>query len=1362
MAKRFHTEPSWSNEPTTWSPERAKESGFHVKTSEPQSRAELLCEQERWDELCAHYLELAVATPAPDLARALCMEALGLADLARDPRRVVRAVHARIVAVDPSDSEAFETLAGIYRDEREGELLVELLLDRIERRPEIEAKTALLERIAIAFEELLDDPAQAFDARLAALDLGAPTPVTTSRLATSASELGRWDELAQKAAARLKVSPADVAALRLRAAFHRTRGDDAEEARSLAEGFQHALAPGDRVAILVEMGELCERTNDETAKIVTLYERALEIDERCLPALKGLSRVLLAAGSYKELSAVLERRLAAASDADSAAAVQCELASILEKHLGEPERAAELYRTALSTERGRAAAWAGLERIYTATRRFADLAAILEEGARSASTPVAAADTLVRLGEIQRVHFLRPDLARGCFEAALERVPTHMPALDSLAACHRAERRASDWIDTLERKLRVLRKRDEILPLARSLVEACAVEIGDAERGMQIFERWIGDAELAPGWWPRLVDKAGSNERAVEFLRRVLERTREPSERVELHAELGRRALEMDEIDLAVAELQSALAIDPRHRASLVRLRAAMEERGSAGRALALLEREQETVQSPRERASLLCDIADNYWSLGEEERALGQYARALELDPRQDRAAWPLFARAIAHEDWESAVRLAEDLRVRLRCRPVADQVWFRRQHGRALRALGDLQGARRALIAAHQIDPKDTTVLAELGELSFSLGDWKNASIEHTRLLSLLPESDRASRARTFFRLGLLERHLGRPREAVRAFERALSIGTMRAQALDSLVETYDLLGDTKRACLAIEQRIEIETDEARVVELLVDLARRLSAQADGRSRAAACYERALAIDPRCRRGLVGLLAFYQETGRWDGVLSTLERLHDLEPEPEGKALSRYAMAQVYRDVFGDHDKALRLFEESLDLDPTRLAAFEQIDKILTGARDWSRLERAYRHMIRRLERTGTPELAERLWHSLGLIYRDRLGDHGRAIEAFSVVKTLAPQARECRAILAELYDLTGRSEAAIAERHGLLELDPRDTSVLAALVAAYRARGEEDAAWCVATAVSSLGGGSTTATEIASSSVTIPLSGADSALSEGQWRALVCHRELCPHLDLIFKQIAPAVIRARAGDLAAKGELPQLRPDLRDGGTSRVGRAFALASRLLGTYAPPLFVRADLPGTLSMTPTLELGPVSVAGRTALEGLPDAALAFVVGRHVSAYRPEWILRALFPTTSELTVLFHAAMALVVPAWQVPAAIAPAARATAVLLARAMTPAEIEQLGLVVGRFRAAGKVADLEAWGRRVDMTLARAGLLVSGDLVSAERLLRAEPQRAGDDLEERVADLYFFATSRPYLTLRRTLGIMRGRRA
>jgi len=79
------------------------------------------------------------------------------------------------------------------------------------------------------------------------------------------------------------------------------------------------------------------------------------------------------------------------------------------------------------------------------------------------------------------------------------------------------------------------------------------------------------------------------------------------------------------------------------------------------------------------------------------------------------------------------------------------------------------------------------------------------------------------------------------------------------------------------------------------------------------------------------------------------------------------------------------------------------------------------------------------------------------------------------------------------------------------------------------------------------------------------------------------------------------------------------------------------------------------------------------------------------------------------------------------------------------------------VKRFIEEGAKANIRRWSQAVELTACRAGLLVSGDLEIAKKILAAEPTVPGDlTAAEKMKELLVFAVSEHYASLRKVLGI------
>jgi glucose-6-phosphate isomerase len=165
-------------------------------------------------------------------------------------------------------------------------------------------------------------------------------------------------------------------------------------------------------------------------------------------------------------------------------------------------------------------------------------------------------------------------------------------------------------------------------------------------------------------------------------------------------------------------------------------------------------------------------------------------------------------------------------------------------------------------------------------------------------------------------------------------------------------------------------------------------------------------------------------------------------------------------------------------------------------------------------------------------------------------------------------------------------------------------------------------------------------------------------------------------------------------------------------------------------------------------------------LTGFTPQELTFIVGKHLSYYHGQHYIKNLIPTLSDLKVVFFAAIKIAQPNFNVPAEMEQPVSQTAEEFKKYMQPLERESLRQVVHSFIENGAKADLKLWMRAVDITAARAGLLLCSDLEIAKKIIGSEPQLPGDlSPSDKMKELLVFSVSNQYLALRKALGIAIG---
>jgi hypothetical protein len=148
----------------------------------------------------------------------------------------------------------------------------------------------------------------------------------------------------------------------------------------------------------------------------------------------------------------------------------------------------------------------------------------------------------------------------------------------------------------------------------------------------------------------------------------------------------------------------------------------------------------------------------------------------------------------------------------------------------------------------------------------------------------------------------------------------------------------------------------------------------------------------------------------------GRWAEaveVLAVLARTAD----PPMRARYLATGGKILHHKLGQHDAAVQMFNQALDVAPTELPVFERIYQILSGRQAWPQAESNLVRMIARIQAAQLPDKGptlEALWRRLGDVYRLGLKDLAAAANAYERCARLAPHSTFYPKVLA---DLAGR---------------------------------------------------------------------------------------------------------------------------------------------------------------------------------------------------------------------------------------------------------------------------------------------------------------------------------------------------------
>jgi tetratricopeptide (TPR) repeat protein len=1077
-------------------------------------------------------------------------------------------------------------------------------------------------------------------------------------------------------------------------------------------------------------------TTGPSAAIEAARRRVLELDPTDEDALDGLQSSMR--DREGELVSFLEGLVRGSASA-KLNRVRVVIARLHEEK--QPARALSTLEEALAADRTDAAVLAELDRHYEREGRFQDLLRVLD--ARLVHDRNADRTELhLRIARIVSEELLDPERAVGRLRQHIAEDPEAAPAYVALARVQAKRRLWEDAIATLELAVEVVT--DDVargaacLDIARIQLDELAnpwAATDSLERGMKLDPGNDAISELLI----RAYEKAGDLKKSLAAMVGVAHRKEDPLARADALCQAAAAyRVNMGDPLMSRRLYLEALRHVPEHVGALAELRAFALDRAEFAEAAEWIDRLQKCTDNRTTRTKLLVELAElRRDRLNDPDGAMHAFEEALSVDPNEWHAALPVAHGWFANgRNEEAADLLAQLARKSL---PPDAQRYASVLQANVADARGERDLAFDCYARAVRLGDQTPRVLRAMAESAAASGQTLEAVKALRALLGVLPEDDITARTSAMRRLGDMRIALGDVKGASQEFERVLALDPEDRKATQSVIEIGVKLGAWEHVAMWEDRLLQLVSDpdeRAAVLDAAIERWKR------DPERSIDLLEQRLSLDPTDRKLLHEILSRQQQIKDFAGIARTIERIVALDSDRRRRAKYRIAAAKVHRDELGDKESAVRLFDAALDDDARALEAFAAIDAIHTESRDFKRLERAYRKMIHRAKRLEDPDLDFQLWHALGLIYRDRLGEADAAVEAFRMASSLRPDDARERRIVAEILEVNDRADLAMAELLEAVSRDPLEPSHHRALYELHLRRSDIDRAFVAASVLVVLGAADESMRSFHDGWRPRALPAYTSRLVGGALRQAIAHAELDPVVSSILASVARAARVAKARQSTIPPQPAQHREDP-SAPSHRASAAFLRVATMLGVEPPALYLRKDLPGTLAVVASETRASVMAA--TVLE-MPEPDVAFLSGKHLAQIDGEHALRLHFTAKSELRQILVGAISLAIGT--------EASDDVARALAAVMTSEELRRLKHAVAR--SSGR-ADIDRWMQCSDLTATRAGLLACGDLHVAARMVRNEPAVAGDlPQTQKLEELIRWAASERHHELRRAIGI------
>lgn len=602
--------------------------------------------------------------------------------------------------------------------------------------------------------------------------------------------------------------------------------------------------------------------------------------------------------------------------------------------------------------------------------------------------------------------------------------------------------------ETCEAQLQATTDPGRKAQLSYELGRLYEVDLGDAAKAAEHYQaalRISPDHSAALRGARRALTELGRDAALPALYDTEIQITRDPKGRARLLYAKARLLEErLRQSGPALAVYREALQLDPGNLVILKAIERSLRRDKAWGPLAKTYEQLANAVTDPSLRAAwtaVRAHLTEN--QLRDPVQAAALYEAALEADPHATAALANVKRLGAAQKRWPQLVKalrkelsLVADTETRLAILTTVARIQETR--------LGDAEAAVRTLEEAHELRPREPSILEELVRLRRASGQHREEVAALAKLVERVEEPD--AQARLTHRVAhLYEQVLDDVDRAQIWYERTLEHDpTHRAAAL-SLARLHSQRGRHEDAIRVWEARAEngVTTPKERALlhHRIGDLyERRLQL----REAAARHHQIAIGLDPDHHEAFGALSRLWAAAGEWSKLAELYGRALDRAQHDEEAILWLFRLGSIQEDHLDDPSAAVATYERVLERDPKHLGALDAIVRAATRAGDHARAAEGLREEA---SLTKDPERQAALLHRAAIVTAQDLGDPSAATRALEAILRKRPAHRPSLESLTELLSHAGRWQEVVSATQRLLPL----TSTAAEKVRLHARMGE-----------------------------------------------------------------------------------------------------------------------------------------------------------------------------------------------------------------------------------------------------------------------------------------------------------------------
>lgn len=707
-----------------------------------------------------------------------------------------------------------------------------------------------------------------------------------------------------------------------------------------------------------------EELNDP-AEAIRRFEAALESDRTSIEALRGLDRLYVRLGRFKELLENLARQIELSTTPRQRITLLERSATVLEREFLDHEKAADCLKRLLLLDPEDAAALDSLARHLRALERWEELCEIYDRQQKALDDPARRTQLLLERARVLAIHGSSAERAGRAYEAVLAIDPEEPQALKALAELREAAGDASGALTAIEslaeraptpearaelwvRAARLLEDRDREASIERYKRALDAnPKNGPAATGLVDAYTASGDLSSLVRLLERQVEQTEGDLAQSALLGRISLLCRDGLRDDRKAEEFAKRARRLNQTEASALLVLGDLAFEDKRYL----------EAGKHYEALI----ESTESPDPASQIRLLMRQAEAFSRAGLPEKALQPVEMLLRLKPDDIATIQSAADLVFEHGTSERAAELYAALARKLPAEHApADRARVLYRLGEALRRSAKFNDAVRPLEEAADLDGAAPDSLIALASTYEAQGKWAEAIKIKLRHLELANGEDRVQL--------LLD-----------VSEIAGTKLNDRAQAAKSLIAALDERPDDRRLLTRLMQLYSEDRDWHKLVDVVLKLAdfvddpeQRVkylhtaaivtARQIGDTTRALEFYEQVLELDPAFEKAITGSIDLRKKRGEHTAVERLLKRKFELASssnDQQAMISSCDELGELYQNGIGSTPQAVDAYEAAQALDPANPARAERLRR-LYGSDPERYLEKAVQSEFEALQKS------------------------------------------------------------------------------------------------------------------------------------------------------------------------------------------------------------------------------------------------------------------------------------------------------------------------------------------------------------------------------------------------------------------